>query len=142
MLVAQREDGSVFLEKRPENGVWGGLWCLPEFETAEAAHAFAQQKLRRVRFDPQPLATVEHAFTHFDLSITPLLAHCAGPAGVMDEALTLWYNARQPARIGLPAPIKTLLERLAEPPPMFAAPLSGERAGADPAGRADRRKSR
>ena len=33
MLVAMREDGSVLLERRPESGIWGGLWCLPEFDT-------------------------------------------------------------------------------------------------------------
>ena len=28
-----KDDGSVLLERRPESGVWGGLWCLPEFDT-------------------------------------------------------------------------------------------------------------
>jgi len=59
------------------------------------------------------LGVVEHAFTHFDLIITPLLTRCSGRAGVMDEGQSVWYNTREPVRIGLPAPIKTLLERLA-----------------------------
>jgi hypothetical protein len=44
-----------------------------------------------------------------------LLTRCAGQAGVMDTIPTLWYNTRDPARIGLPAPIKTLLENLSSP---------------------------
>jgi A/G-specific adenine glycosylase len=52
---------------------------------------------------------LKHGFTHFDLEITPIRARCEGLAGVMEGAATLWYNARQPARVGLPAPIATLL---------------------------------
>ena len=48
MLVAMREeDSSVLLERRPESGVWGGLWCLPEFDTESAAQVFASQTLAR-----------------------------------------------------------------------------------------------
>ena len=36
MLAAVREDGGVLLERRPESGIWGGLWCLPEFEIGRA----------------------------------------------------------------------------------------------------------
>jgi A/G-specific adenine glycosylase len=112
MLVAMREDDCVLLERRPANGIWGGLWCLPEFDTESAARAFAMQALRAPRIDPHHLDRIEHAFTHFDLVMTPLLTRCEGPARVMDEPPSLWYNPREPARIGLPAPIKTLLGQL------------------------------
>jgi A/G-specific adenine glycosylase len=112
MLVAMREDGSVLLERRPESGVWGGLWCLPEFDDTAAARSFIVQSLQTGQSEPRPLGRVEHAFTHFDLIITPLLTRCAGGAGVMDAARSVWYNTREPARIGLPAPVKTLLEHL------------------------------
>ena len=134
MLAAVREDGDVLLERRPERGVWGGLWCLPEFESATAAAEYARQALQDAATPPVPLATVEHAFTHFDLVITPLLAHCSGsvravPLAVPDDsegmvlasgrssepARKLWYRARAPAKLGLPAPIRLLLERLASP---------------------------
>jgi len=115
MLVAMRGDGSVLLERRPESGIWGGLWCLPEFDTVSAATVWCGQTLAAARNQPKPLSIVEHAFTHFDLVITPLLTSCAGHAGVMDTPPTLWYNARDPARVGLPAPIKTLLETLSSP---------------------------
>jgi A/G-specific adenine glycosylase len=115
MLIAMREDGGVFLERRPESGIWGGLWCLPEFDSESAARAFATQTLLDAAVEPQPLELIEHAFTHFDLAITPLLTRCAGPAGVMDEPRSLWYNPRDPESVGLPAPIKTLLGALTAP---------------------------
>ncbi len=113
MLAAVREDGDILLERRPEKGVWGGLWCLPEFASAAAAGYYVRRMLQGAPARPVPLETVEHAFTHFDLIITPLLAHCSGSAEVPDPAQTRWYRAREPARLGLPAPIRLLLDRLA-----------------------------
>jgi len=124
MLVAVREDRAVLLERRPESGVWGGLWCLPEFDTLSAARVFADQSLARTQGEPYALERVQHSFTHFDLVISPLLTRCSGPAGVMDENQSLWYNTHEPARIGMPAPIKTLLDRLADPT-LFDAPVTG-----------------
>ncbi len=115
MLAAMREDGGVLLERRPESGIWGGLWCLPEFRTAAEAADYARRTLLGSAAAPVPLAVVEHAFTHFDLVITPLLAHCSGSAGTPDPAQRQWYRAREPARLGLPAPIRLLLEELAGP---------------------------
>jgi A/G-specific adenine glycosylase len=115
MLVAMRDaDSSVLLERRPDSGVWGGLWCLPEFDTESAARSFAAQMLQAAQIEPQHLNLIEHTFTHFDLVVTPLLTRCGGSAGVMDEPRSLWYNPREPARIGLPAPIKALLTSLTE----------------------------
>lgn len=116
MLVAMRADGSVLLERRPESGVWGGLWCLPEFGTATAALSYADESLKIAKGNlPRTLGLVEHAFTHFDLLITPLLVHCADGAGVAEMGRNVWYDTRSPARVGLPAPVKTLLEGLASP---------------------------
>jgi A/G-specific adenine glycosylase len=115
MVVALHPSGEVLLERRPESGVWGGLWCLPEFASPSAAGAFIRGSLGGACREPQPLATVEHGFTHFDLSITPLLVRCTGavPAAQVGEGASLWYNIRSPARIGLPAPITALLAGLA-----------------------------
>ncbi|MBS0379457.1 MAG: A/G-specific adenine glycosylase [Proteobacteria bacterium] len=112
MVVALKGSGEVLLERRPESGVWGGLWCLPQFETQTAAADFIEESLVP-REAPQPLTPVEHGFTHFDLSITPLLVHCGGEAAGVGEGEALWYNIRTPARVGLPAPITTLLAGLA-----------------------------
>jgi A/G-specific adenine glycosylase len=112
MVVALDDSNRVWLERRPDAGVWGGLWCLPEFATGTAAAAFIRNSLGAGA--AQPLAAFEHAFTHFDLTITPLLVHAQAAAEVVEEGSSLWYNIRQPARIGLPAPITALLSRLAD----------------------------
>ncbi|HTC43487.1 MAG TPA: A/G-specific adenine glycosylase [Steroidobacteraceae bacterium] len=111
MVLALRPDGSVFLRQRPPAGIWGGLWTAPSFDSADEARGFAAANLGR---EPIELPAVEHAFTHFDLTITPWLVRCPGLSAVMDAPDGLWYNARRPARVGLPAPMKSLLERIDE----------------------------
>ncbi|MGD9598130.1 MAG: A/G-specific adenine glycosylase [Steroidobacteraceae bacterium] len=117
MLVARRDDGAVLLERRPPEGIWGGLWCLPEFASESAARSFAAAELRDAEVDAQPLAELPHAFTHFDLLITPLLARCRGrdrvaEAGTGGDERLLWYDRGAPARVGLPAPVLQILESL------------------------------
>jgi A/G-specific adenine glycosylase len=110
MLVA-RHKSAVLLVQRPPRGIWGGLWCLPEFNDRGAAEIFAATQLASAHVASSPLADIEHSFTHFDLVITPLLARCRGETRIADGA-ALWYDLTSPARVGLPAPIKTLLGKL------------------------------
>jgi A/G-specific adenine glycosylase len=112
MLVARRES-EVLLVQRPPSGIWGGLWCLPEFEHRDAAEAYARNTLASATLARAPLPDIEHSFTHFDLVITPVMASCLGETRVRDGN-ALWYDLNQPARVGLPAPIKTLLGTLLE----------------------------
>jgi len=112
MLVA-RHDSAVLLVRRPPSGIWGGLWCLPEFGDRDAAEQFAMAQLASAKPALAALPDIEHSFTHFDLVITPLEARCQGARRV-NESGELWYDLAQPARVGLPAPIKSLLGRLSE----------------------------
>ncbi|HTV25055.1 MAG TPA: A/G-specific adenine glycosylase [Polyangiaceae bacterium] len=117
MLLAVRADGSILMRRRPARGVWAQLWTPPEFVDIEAARAFCDG----AGGSPlEALPLVRHAFTHFDLEITPMRVSwsevtCGGvrePPATVEGQESLWYNARQPPRIGVPAPIATLLASL------------------------------
>ena len=112
MLVARRAT-EVLLVQRPPSGIWGGLWCLPEFDHRDAAEQYAASTLASAKLARAPLPDIAHSFTHFDLVITPLVAMCCGESRVRDGT-ALWYDLTRPARVGLPAPIKTLLGTLLE----------------------------
>ncbi len=109
MVVAKRAD-TVLLVQRPPSGIWGGLWCLPEFGDRESAAAYVSGELG-VEGAMRALPDIEHSFTHFDLVITPIVARCRGVSRVHDRG-TMWYDLSEPARIGLPAPIQKLLGTL------------------------------
>jgi A/G-specific adenine glycosylase len=108
MLLAVSEQGDVLLQRRPSRGIWGGLWSLPEFASAEAAAQFCERELRMQTSHTQQMTVVRHAFTHFDLEITPMRVSLTGPLAGAGEG-AVWYNARVPGRIGMPAPVATLL---------------------------------
>ena len=118
VMVVARHDSAVLLVQRPASGIWGGLWCLPEFGDRDAAERFVSDRLARARLARAPLPVIEHSFTHFDLEITPLVVRCQGTRLVHDAgSITggqLWYDLTRPALVGLPAPIKTLLGTLSE----------------------------
>jgi len=118
VMVVARHASAVLLVQRPASGIWGGLWCLPEFDDRDAAERFVSDQLARARPASAPLPAIEHSFTHFDLVITPLEVRCQGTRRVSDAGSysggQLWYDLTQPARVGLPAPIKTLLGSLTE----------------------------
>jgi A/G-specific adenine glycosylase len=112
MLVA-RHERAVLLVQRPATGIWGGLWCLPEFADRAGAESFAATALANARLSDAPLPDIEHSFTHFDLTITPIVANCRRDIRIQERG-ALWYDLSRPMRVGLPAPIKSLLAELSE----------------------------
>jgi A/G-specific adenine glycosylase len=102
LLHAQAGDGTVWLQKRPTPGVWAGLYCLPVFASREALDEVLPAKAQ-VR-EAQPFV---HVLTHKDLHLHPVEAVLpAGWAGIEGA----WFNAGEWPALGLPAPVRRLLE--------------------------------
>ncbi|WP_426150565.1 A/G-specific adenine glycosylase [Pseudomonas sp. DC3000-4b1] len=113
MPLLVNEAGDILLYRRPSVGLWGGLWSLPELDSfADIEHLVAQHDLRLL--DSQALAGITHTFSHFQLSIAPWLVRVSSQGSHVAEADWLWYNLATPPRLGLAAPVKTLLERAAD----------------------------
>jgi A/G-specific adenine glycosylase len=114
-IVVQDGQGCVLLERRPERGIWGGLYCLPELTPGETPQEWCTRELGCPTEVARELATIEHAFTHFDLGLTPWLVTLTGsPSVVMDRADRLWYKPSTDPPVGVPAPVAVLLLALAE----------------------------
>jgi A/G-specific adenine glycosylase len=115
IVDAQRR---VLLERRPEHGIWGGLFSLPEIGIEDSAAEWCAQRLGVSPPSETPLAPIAHAFTHFDLDIEPRLVTLGSEsAAVMDRDDWLWYNPEDRSlRVGLPAPIEALLRSLRNEP--------------------------
>jgi A/G-specific adenine glycosylase len=111
LVLAQRAGGALLLEKRPPSGIWGGLWSLPEFPTRPHAEQWCREQLSAASV-PRAEAPLAHAFSHFDCEYHPLTVRCRGLAPqARDDARWRWYDPAEPARVGLPKPIATLIER-------------------------------
>lgn len=113
MLIVRDGEARVLLERRPPAGVWAGLWSFPEMdETMDASQRLLERYAVRA---PQavPLARFVHTFSHYHLQITPLLLEAATPlARVADATDRAWYAPAELAALGLPAPVRKLLEFL------------------------------
>ncbi len=117
LLWAQRPDGSVWLERRPGTGIWGGLYCLPVFDSHEALAAFVPDSLHSRMAS---LAPFVHVLTHKDLHLCvvvvgfsqsqpmPSMASATRVASE-PEASGAWFAPDAWPALGLPAPIRKLL---------------------------------
>ena len=111
LLVLERANGDVLLEKRPPAGIWGGLWSLPECDHPDQAGRLARERYGLRATAAEPLPELRHSFTHFHLRIRPLRLRVEEPHDLcLDSPACLWYNCASPSRHGLAAPVRRLLE--------------------------------
>jgi A/G-specific adenine glycosylase len=110
-LVFRRGD-ALLLERRPPSGIWGGLWGFPEFKTRAAAEEVALVRSGWPAPRIAPIGRVRHAFTHFELEIEPLLVDLDHRRRLVEGAAETWYKSRGPMKLGLAAPVATLIAGL------------------------------
>ena len=88
LLLDCAQDG-VTLVRRPEHGVWGGLWCLPEGQGGTPWHS------------------LRHELTHLRLEI----AVCRIADGTCSNDVGRRFAWSEVWPLGLPQPVRLLLER-------------------------------
>lgn len=103
--------GCVLLERRPQRGIWGGLWAPPEVAEAGDVEALLAARFG-VASSLRRLPPVHHAFTHFDLEIEPWVVELPGQAWQVAEEGVRWQALDSIGEVGLPAPVARLLEEL------------------------------
>lgn len=110
MLIISDPQQQVMLYQRPPQGLWGGLFSLPELDDLAQLDAF-MHKHQLKSLDQQPLPPLTHKFSHFELTIEPWLIQLAEQPICLAESGWFWYNTKLPQAIGLAAPIKKLLRQ-------------------------------
>jgi A/G-specific adenine glycosylase len=104
LLWATQEDGSVYLEQRPTPGVWAGLYCLPVFDSYEALSTAVSPTDVSLLQDGE---VFKHVLTHKDLHIHPVRL---ATTSISDfKVAGQWFAAHDWPKLGLPAPIRKLL---------------------------------
>ena len=114
MLLVVNEQGEVLLRKRPPQGIWGGLWSLPEIDTGQALAQQAETETGMSLTDYEEWNAVRHTFSHFHLDIQPVKTFVvqSGYPQLLESEQSLWYNLEQPPALGLAAPVSRLLKKL------------------------------
>jgi A/G-specific adenine glycosylase len=114
MLIFHNQDAQqVLLEKRPPQGIWGGLWSFPETDDITSFDGALSGQLLSSPDAARQWSPLRHTFSHYHLDITPVVipldrAHVS----IMENERWHWYDLRSPPELGLAAPVKKLLEKL------------------------------
>jgi A/G-specific adenine glycosylase len=113
-IIIMNQLGNILLQKQPPKGVWGGLWCFPKAED-EKECSIVLDRLNIGKWQQlETMSSFQHRLTHVAFQITPLLfssSVSSKDAATVDNVA--WYNIRETELVGLPAPVKKLMLKLA-----------------------------
>ncbi|QIW14917.1 A/G-specific adenine glycosylase [Pasteurellaceae bacterium RH1A] len=121
-LILKR-GSQVLLKQREEKGLWGGLFVFPQFESLDQLKRVISAHNLQIS---QQMVAFRHTFSHFHLDIYPILVELDLQKNPQNSPLVLeektaiyrasqadyWYDLAHPSQIGLPQPIKSILDEL------------------------------
>jgi len=112
-LLLKNKENEILLEKQPPVGIWGGLWCPPQCDEQTDIEKYCTKQWGYSVNSLTKLKSFRHTFSHFHLEITPISIEIAPDTQqIMESTETIWYNQKKQKQIGLPQPVKKLLQQL------------------------------
>jgi A/G-specific adenine glycosylase len=126
LLRAGAEFSEVLLEKRPQTGIWAGLWSLPEIDVTEIATEVAFNKFGMTTEAEETLPIINHAFTHFKLAIHPQPLQVISQKNqvisqknqvikqknLVNQSNTIWLPINEAMAAAIPTPVRNILSAL------------------------------
>lgn len=97
----------ILLQKRPDKGIWGGLYSLPEYVSCKTIKEWLDHNFNKNLALTKTQAK-RHSFTHYHLDYETHFAHCTKEPAI--EKTESWVSLDKLGKIGLPAPIKQTLQ--------------------------------
>ncbi len=101
----------ILLEKRPGSGIWGGLWCPPQFDDEAAAKDWFVRNGMNAS-NGERLETFAHTFTHFKLHITPLKIQLSRKPLRAAQPGSVWLDVGEALQAAIPTPVRKILREL------------------------------
>lgn len=111
LLWMRDRDGAVYLLRRPQTGVWAGLYCFPSFDSRPELDRFIPD---RFSGGAEDLPAFKHVLTHKDLYLHPV--RVSVPRSVVQEHPGRWFAPQDWPSLGLPAPVRQLLVQACSQP--------------------------
>ena len=111
-MVLASMNGQIFLERRPDTGIWGGLWSLPELGEC-TLDDWCDRELGVAVSGAESWDVLRHSFSHYDLDIQPIVVRIPSVAGKVGDAnAKTWHELDAAPPGGFAAPVKKLIEQL------------------------------
>jgi len=109
VMLLLMHGNDILLEKRAPQGIWGGLWCLPQFgDEAAAKNWFVQNGM--TAHHGERLETFTHNFTHFKLHITPLKIQLSNKPLRAAQRGSVWLSVEDALSAAIPTPVRQMLK--------------------------------
>ncbi|KRD15759.1 A/G-specific adenine glycosylase [Acidovorax sp. Root267] len=110
LLVLLSSGGRVWLQRRPSVGIWAGMHCVPVFADSTSLRGYVASLGDASRISCNELQPFLHVLTHRDLHLHPVVVSGSIPNQPTEEGA--WFGVDEWASIGLPAPIRKLLDSM------------------------------
>ena len=112
-VILLRNEDKILMEKRPESGIWGGLYSLPELDNKDDLERWIKERAdcypSKVTFKED----IRHVFSHYSLDIKPIEVRIASSfSKVKLRAVESWVSKDSFDQLGLAAPIKRLIKSI------------------------------
>lgn len=107
LLLLRDRSGRIWLERRPAKGIWASLYSLPVYFSHDA---LLDHPAVTSASDCIALPSFVHVLTHRDLHLHPVIVDVVAAESSISEAG--WLACDQWQVLGLPAPIRKLLDAL------------------------------
>ena len=110
LLWLENEHGEVWLQTRPQKGIWAGLSCMPVLPSQEDLLALMQKAPLFDTTSMEEVPAFKHVLTHRDLYLRPVKVRVKGvDSGLLELLPGQWVGADRWPSLGLPTPIRQLL---------------------------------
>ncbi len=111
-MILAKANGQIYLERRPEAGIWGGLWSLPELGERSISD-WCIDVLGSAAAETVSWDVLRHSFSHYDLDIQPIVVRVESDAGkVADADAKIWHRLDDAPPGGMAAPVMKLIDQL------------------------------
>jgi A/G-specific adenine glycosylase len=111
-MILAKVNNEVYLERRPETGIWGGLWSFPELGD-ESVDEWCDKVLGGSAIEVLSWDLLRHSFSHYDLDIQPIVVRIESSTGkVADADQRVWHGLDDDPPGGLAAPVRKLIKQL------------------------------
>lgn len=110
IILWDAASASIYLEKQPENGIWGGLWSLPQLAKEQCVIQYTENTHALAVSESRPSAYLKHTFTHFRLILYPQIVHVhKNNASAKLTADKKWVPISEIMSLGLAKPIREII---------------------------------
>lgn len=108
MLIFQNKAGDVHLKKRPNKGVWSGLWSFIECKPDSQSIKKTIREYTSKKYNIRRMDLIKHSFTHYHLNIQPIIV--STPQATIKNNMD--FFAIDSNDLGVPSPVAKIIARL------------------------------